>query len=382
MRCFLLLCLIALCGCEEEDRKKVRDEPIGYRGEARLNPYLAAETYLSEKGWEVESSRTWSNYRYETAIIFMPASFLETKGMGIRVLDWVGDGGTLVLTLEGGEPDWNDFIDDTVGDGVPRKGDYSGLDHLFEEVGISADDSYPFNPSDTGEEEGHLSRGWEMTRTDVDAGDFDLEFEGFINVDVEDGWTWDTSNKGKFRIVEKDYGAGEVVVMAHARPFRNPYIGHADHADFLEYLAETYAYNGDIVFLYGSKSSFFGLLWKEGRMVVIGGLILLFAWLWMRIPRFGPVLKDNAVKRRPYGEALKASARFLWRSGQVEHLLRPLRASLERQNQGDPSTLYDRLAEESGLNREEVAEALTINPPKDPGHILKLVQKLQALLKR
>jgi hypothetical protein len=40
------------------------------------------------------------------------------------------------------------------------------------------------------------------------------------------------------------------------------------------------------------------------------------------------------------------------------------------------------LAEESGLTRDEVVEALTINPPKDPGHILKLAQKIQILFKR
>ena len=117
-------------------------------------------------------------------------------------------------------------------------------------------------------------------------------------------------------------------------------------------------------------------------MVVIAGLILLFCWLWMRIPRFGPILQDSFKRPRPYGEELKASARFLWRRGQIEYLLRPLRAKLEMDNQGAPETLYDRLAEDSELKRDEVAEALTVNPPKDPGHILKMVQKLQTLLKR
>lgn len=370
-------------GCQPEDRKKIRDIPTGYRGVARLNPYLAAETYLAAKGWEVESSRTWSNYRDETSVIFMPGSFLQTKGMGIRVLDWIDNGGTLVLTVEGGEPDRNDFTDSEFGNGVPDQGDYSGLDHVFETLGISAEMDYPYAPSvsEAEEQEGHLSRGWEVAQTDADSGEFELEFEGFVSLSVKDGWTWDVAKEGKFRMVGTSYGAGGIIVLAHARPLRNPYLARADHADFLEFIADYYS-DGDIVFLYGASTSFFGLIWKEGRMVVIGGVILLVAWLWMRIPRFGPILKDHAIKRRPYGDALKASARFLWRGGQLEHLLRPLRARLEKENQGDPTTLYDRLAGESGLSRDEVAEALTLNPPKDPGHILKLVQKLQALLKR
>jgi hypothetical protein len=117
-------------------------------------------------------------------------------------------------------------------------------------------------------------------------------------------------------------------------------------------------------------------------MVVIAGFILLVAWLWMRIPRFGPILRDNSVKRQPYGESLITSARFLWRTGELEHLVRPLRYQLEGENQGDSESFYDRLAEESGLPRDEVAEVFTIDPPKDPGHILKVAQKLQILFKR
>jgi len=117
-------------------------------------------------------------------------------------------------------------------------------------------------------------------------------------------------------------------------------------------------------------------------MVVIAGLILLVAWLWMRIPRFGPILRDNLVKHQPYGESLITSARFLWRTGELGHLVRPLRAQLKSENQGDPASFYDRLAEESGLPRDEVVEAFTIDPPKDPSHILKVAQKLQVLFKR
>lgn len=382
MRWFAFLFFVGLVGCQPETREKIGEAPTGYRGKARINPYLAAETYLAEKGWEVESSRTWSNYRYETDVIFMPGSFLQTKGMGIRVLEWIGDGGTLVLTVEGGEPERNDFTDFSSGSGAPEKGDFTGLDYLFETVGIEVSEDFTFEgPEEPLAEDGHLSREWELVRTEESEGGYELEFEGNVSLSVKTGWYWTPKIEGQSRVIETSYGAGEIIVLAHARPLRNPYLARADHAKFLEYIVDTYA-DGNIVFLYGSSTSFFGLIWKEGRMAVIAGLVLLGAWLWMRIPRFGPVLQDSEIKRSPYGESLKASARFLWRGGQLEHLLRPLRARLEKENQGDPTTLYDRLAEESGLNREEVAEALTINPPKDPGHILKVVQKLQALLKR
>jgi hypothetical protein len=376
-----------LTGCQNSEKgEKIKEVPLGYTGKARFNPYLAAELYLKEKGWLAASSRTWSNYGFETSVIFMPASFLQTKGMGLRVLDWVSEGGTLILTASGGEPERNDFTDPTSG-GYPVEGDYTGWDYVLEELGIAVEttDWSKFVDEEAElEEDGHLSRSWHLAKLKEDRGGFHLELEGDLGLSStpkSQDRSWDQPVDGYARILGTSYGAGNVLIFSHARPFRSPYLARANHAEFLEEIARAFR-PGEIVFLYGSSNSFFGLIWKEGRMVVIAGLILLFCWLWMRIPRFGPILQDSFKRPRPYGEELKASARFLWRRGQIEYLLRPLRAKLEMDNQGDPETLYDRLAEDSELKRNEVAEALTIDPPKDPGHILKMVQKLQTLLKR
>jgi len=375
--------LLFLLGCgQNEERQKVDEIPMGYTGKARLNPYLAAEKYLNQQGWDVESSRTWSNYDDETQMIILPGSFLQTKGIAMRVLDWVNQGGNLVITIEGGEPDRNDFTESGSGMGVSEPGDYAGLDHALEQFKISSSQYSYQAAEDDSKNRGHLSRPWELVKTKEEWGGHSLEFEGEVGLNIEEGRNWIQNEDGKSRMVGLNYGAGEVLVLAHARPFRNPYLARANHAEFLDHLTGRYGNGGKIVFLYGSSNSFFGLVWKKGWMVVIAGLILLVVWLWMRIPRFGPILRDNLVKRQPYGESLITSARFLWRTGELEHLVRPLRAQLESENQGDPASFYDRLAEESGLSRDEVVEAFTTDPPKDPGHILKVAQKLQILFKR
>lgn len=371
-------------GCqnpEEGEEEKVREIPLGYRGEARLNPYLAAERYLEVKGWSAESSRTWSNQAGETSLIFMPGSFLQTKGMAMRVLDWVGQGGTLVLTIEGGEPERNDFTDSSSGE-VADEGDFSGLDEVFEVFGVEVKfRARPFYEEDLLEEEGPLSRRWEVSRTGPAFGELALEFEGEVELTIENGVDWIPAIGDGSRMVGGSYGQGEVIFMAHARPLRSPYLARADHARMLELLAARGG-GGEIVFLYGSSASFFGLIWKEGRMVVIAGLCALVAWLWMRVPRFGPVLRDREVKPVPYGESLTTSVRFLWRAGALSSLVRPLRERIEKEGEGDAETLYDRLSEESGIPREEVVRTLTAEPPRDPGLILKMVEKLQLLLKR
>ena len=385
MKWCLIIAMFLLLGCEEKDtREKLKEIPLGYTGKARINPYLAAELYLKKQGADVSSSRVWSSFDEATSVVFMPVSFLTSKGMGVRVLDWVAEGGMLVLTVEGGEPGRNDFWTGDSGEGEPFEGDYPGMDYVFQEleVGCEFADWSRFG-EDAKEEDGHLSRSWHVTKFDEDweYGDFHLEQEGEIGLSVDNGWSWDHKEEGVSRLIGVYYGDGEVMVMAHARPLRSPYLARADHAKFLRMISEYYG-GGEIVFLYGAGDSFLGLLWKKGWMVVVAGLVLLVVWLWMRIPRFGPVLEDPFKKPKPYGESLTASARFLWRRGQVEHYLRPLRARIEQENEGDPETLYERLAENSNLDREEVARALMIDPPKDPGHVLKVVQKIQALLKR
>ena len=76
---FLSLLFFSGCGPKEE-RRAVDEIPMGYVGKARINPYLAAEKYLDQLGWNVESTRTWSNYDNETRMIILPGSFLRTKG--------------------------------------------------------------------------------------------------------------------------------------------------------------------------------------------------------------------------------------------------------------------------------------------------------------
>jgi len=381
--CFVFVMALLLAGCES-GKEEIEEVPTGYRGKARVNPYLAAERYLDEGGWDVRSLRVWDDFGYETGVIFMPGSFLASKAEGIRALNWVAEGGLLVLTIEGGEPERNDFTSSQSGSGRPSRGGYPGLDYILEESGVEMiDEAWEGVSIDVdGETRGHLSRPWHIAELDLNGDEkLDLEFEGEVGLTVEDGRDWEGKSALPSRMVSTGHQLGRIVVMAHARPLRSPYLERADHGLFLETIANWSA-GGEIVFLYGSSLSFSGLIWQRAWMVMVAGVILLLAWLWMQIPRLGPVLEDRFQTRRPYGDALTTSARFLWRVGHAEHLIRPLRARVESQYQGDPASLYQRLADQSGLTRDEVAEALTLPPTKDSGTLIQLVQKLQTLLKR
>lgn len=385
MRFFWLALVLLMTGCQDEG-KVIREEITGYRGEARLNPYLAAEKYLDAQGFEAKSSRVWPENKDGLNMIVVPLSFIKTKGIAMRILEWVEEGGTLVVTMSGGEAGRNDFTSgESDGDGLfsIEEDEAAGETFFLEQLRVTTalTDWSDLCVVDEIEEDGHLSRPWHLTRLEEDYGDYQLEFEGEIGLQTGFGRPWELERNGNARIVEAFHGAGSVVMLGHARPFRNPYLARADHAEFLEMLVE-YGGSDSVVFLYGAGDSFFAMLWSRGWRFVVAGLVLLLVWLWMRIPRFGPVLADLEVTQKPYGESLLASARYLWRSGQMKALVLPLQQRIDREGQGSISTRAERLAEECDLDAEEVASSLQPIISKDPNTLLKTVQRLQTLLKR
>lgn len=382
IRKLLVLFLLAFffISCEEDEYTE-EEIPTGYVGEARLNPYLAATRFLNKGGWSARSERVWSDFGYETSTIVLPASFLTTKGVGMRALEWVEEGGLLIITMEGGEAEINDFKGRSLSSLFDEELEMVGLDYLLEEVGVEIRPT-KYKHYSSEEVRGHLEADWNVAEISLTQGeeDFDLkvEFQGEVGMETEFGdvWEWE---KGASRMVTAPYGVGTVMILSHARPFRNPYIDHADHPAFLEILAD-WNDEGDFIFLYGSGTSFFELLWQHAWQAVVAGLLLLFFWLWMRIPRFGPVKEDDFTLRKPYGDGLKAAAAFLWRRNAISHYLNPIRAEL--QGNGTPDEVREKLSSESGLSPEEVTHALYSEPTKDPSSITRMVRQLQLLLKR
>ncbi len=383
MRWFLLMLCLFVSGCQDKREYTETIVETGYKGPARVNPYLAAERFLKKGGWDARSSRVWGDYGTETSTIIMPGSFLSTKGIGMRVMEWVDEGGMLVVTLNGGEAEINDFRRRSW-DNLAEEGEFRGLEHVLEELEITRETG-SFEVIERGEDQkgGHLKESWNVAEVsivdDEKEYDLELEFEGDLALSAPSGVEWDLPERS--RMVTMPYGDGMVMVLSHARLLRNPYLARADHATFLELLADWH-YEGPIVFLYGSGTSLKDLLWQHAWQVVVAGLVLLVVWLWMRIARFGPIKTDEDVHRAPYGEGLKASAKFLWRKKALGHLIRPLRAELECENTSDSGTLYEKMATEAEIPTEEVIEAFTSENFQDPGTVTRMVQKLQLLRKR
>ena len=104
----LALCalLFALCSCEGhwEEVEKV----TGYRGKARVNPFLAAERVLDELGHDAERKLFLSKMPSYDAVMFLSAEGGLSEGRTKQLLEWVENGGHLIYCL-GGTRSYNDY---------------------------------------------------------------------------------------------------------------------------------------------------------------------------------------------------------------------------------------------------------------------------------
>jgi len=381
----LMIIALVLISCRGQGRWEESEYIHGFKGKARVNPYLAAERFLNESGIPAESGRFWGAdmERYQTVVV--PASFLSTNGLVNQILDWVSEGRNLIILLNGGES-WVDDFNEHDFTAFSDAG-FPSLSYLLEECAIERRDE-DFEEKVIDEEaEGHLASEWHEAQISWELDDesyhYRVEFEGDEGLVSSWGESWEHEKEGS-RMVTVGYGAGSVMVLAHARPFRNAYIDRADHAAFLESVVQWNG-TGEVMFLYGTGSSFFTMLWNHGRLAVIAFLVLLLVWLWMKIPRFGPVLNDSVTLKREYGEHLTSAARFLWRQKKLGHYIQPLRDEIlekKPENQNQEVDFYEYLSQEHNLKLEDVQEAMSAANIKDASHLLRVTKTLQILTQK
>ena len=53
----LILALVLVSGCKRKDNYTLEKRPTGYKGEARYNPFLAAQFFLEKRGYETDRER-------------------------------------------------------------------------------------------------------------------------------------------------------------------------------------------------------------------------------------------------------------------------------------------------------------------------------------
>lgn len=351
---------LALTGC---DYTEVPRE-IGYKGKARLDPWLAAERFAGRLGRQVRPVISWTEPQPGDAVWIMPASVLGNLSFTHRMEQWMESGGHLILLVEYADEETNDWAEDH-----PQP----VLERAF--FALMERRKFDFQPPSA-------------AKTDTFAGEilfrkrtFKVEARSMATV------AWAGGKPGVF--ASRALGAGRLTVVTDGRIFRNRWIADNDHAVLLEALIEATPSQGSVGFMRGAGLSLWTLLCEHLGPVMWAFALWVALWLWKNLARFGP-LEAAAVPpvMRGYEHHLDALGHFHWRIDRAASLLAPLRQQIIDLGQRTTARagrrhqdLQQFLADRAGLPHERVTRALADTPPSDPAVLTRSVTDLQQLLK-
>ena len=354
---FILLTALLLTACDYEEVKR----EIGYKGKARINPWLAAERFCGQYDGTVKSLASWTAPVAGDAVWFVPASILTNESFTRRLERWVSDGGHLVVLFEHANAETNDWSPHSTEPELEP-----AVLHMLDRVGI------------------------ELKVAEIKTKASKIRFKGHnYQVDASSAASVKVRGKKSGILVSTKSGEGRVTVLTDARLFRNRWIGDKDHAALLEALIMATNSGGDIGFLRGSGLSLWGLLSEHLWPVLCGFGVLTFLWLWKNFTRFGPIeAVAGPSALRGYDHHLEALGDFQWRLDRAAALLNPLRTQILERGQRISTRVGRRdddffqfLADRSALSRERVSHAMSEAVPPDSAVLTRIVADLQRLLR-
>jgi hypothetical protein len=423
-----------LCGCEGEWYEY--DREIGYKGKARVDPFLAAQQLLIELGHDAERSPEISDLPYaEDGVIFASAENGMPVATGRLLLNWVRDGGSLVYVMAGGAPysDWSPFAQfrsnaylgnddrpdpvlDELGVTTNAKAMKEKLADLQEEMQRELaeeleleldfeDNNEELNGGEEDQQEGkqaeeNISGVDQEVSAKKDDEEEDLEIEIGRSQSISKQLKWRKKKleikflpsmefyldrdlgRGEFSVTARDeadseeldergyymlslkHGTGRITLLNHAQPFRNRFLGDADHAQWLNLLVgKSWK---DVRFVLGFDGSFWALLWEKAWAPLLGVALLTLLWLWKNLPRFGPIRQVRLHETQRFADHLSALGPFYLRIKRPDVLLTAAREAVHSRLQStlpqlltvDDEALFKVLAQRSELSLDRVRAAM------------------------
>ncbi|MCB1278603.1 DUF4350 domain-containing protein [Prosthecobacter sp.] len=423
-----LVATLVLCGCDGhwEDVEKT----TGYKGKARLNPFLAAEELLDGLGHNAHGAKSLTKLPPHDAVILISGEGGLPEGRAKQLLRWAFSGGHLIYCLSGTRP-YNDFetqfgsfisamlleeekdpILDQLGVGVQKRVKEEGLKGFIKEELVKKDDKKgetkdgPADKKSEADKDGAEAKPKKKKSNDEEDEDwrasvqevkwngetYQVELGGYLHMILKRklrSGEFSAGNKNESLALHLQHGMGSVTLLSHARPLRNHWIGERDHARWLSDLVGEHG-SKEVLFVASHAGSFLGLLWQHGWMALVALGVCIAFWLWQQMPRFGPMAEVELDSTRHFASHIGALGEFFWRMRRGSLLVKSARDAVwERVREKHPSLndgsrqMSDHLAEEiarrTGLPVNRVTAAFDVAPPESGHNFVNLMRDLQAI---
>lgn len=350
-------CLVMALGCLTSCKFREVEREIGYKGRARVHPWLAAERFIEKRGYSLRSEISWTAPEAEDVWI-IPAPVLSNESYTGRIGTWIREGGHLIVLVEHTRAEVNDWHD------FHSTPEFEKALHEFLE-----------------------RSGLELTKTKSKARSVKFEGESY-KVDSESSFAIAKSGGKPAAFASIRSGYGRLTVVTDARMFRNRWIDQRQHAALLDALVRWNSEGGTVGIMRGSEVSLWALLGKYLWPVIVGLAVWIALWLWRGFSRFGPIESaETPQELRGYSHHLEALGDFQWRLDRAASLLGPLREQIVETGQRTAIAAGRRdddffafLADRAGIPRERVFRALAEPAPSDSTVLAQTTADLQKLL--
>ena len=424
---FYIRSLLALAGvlflCACDGRWEDVEKTTGYKGKARVKPFLAAEHLLVKLGHNAHEAKSLGKMPEHDAVIFISGEGGLPEARAKQLLRWSFSGGHLIYFLSGTRP-YNDFetqfgsfisamlleeekdpVLEQLGIGVQKRLPDEEVSDMLEKFHGDEPDLKKEKPGKQGEVKPDEAKKEPQKKSKIDeekleavqevawnGRTYQLSLGGYQNMILKRklrSGEFSAGSKNESLALHLQHGMGRVTLLAHARPFRNHWIGERDHARWLSALVGEHG-SKELLFVSTSSGSFFGLLWQHGWMAVVTLALCLGFWLWQQMPRFGPLAEVELDSTRHFASHIGALGEFFWRMRRSSLLVNSARSAVwERVRERHPSLadgsrqMNDQLAEEvarrTGLPVRRVAAAFDVTPPNSSHNFVNLMRDLQAI---
>lgn len=281
-------------------------QTVGYSGEARLRPFLAAERFAERMGLAARELRALPELdRLPPAgVLIMPRQRQAIEARrAAQLAVWAAAGNHLIVEAERAG-----VADPLLAQLHIVRGDAPGQAHTLQ--------------------------------AELPGGGRTLTVSGFSARRVQaDRQTprFRVGPEGNERLVTVRHGAGLVSAAGDLNFARNALIGKHDNAELLWHLLTLRPAGELLVFHHPQRLSLWGFLVANAPGVVLAAAALLALWLWRIAPRYGTVRPDAPPARRRLLDHLRAGGRFMWSQGLRAQLAQAARdAALRRVTRAYP----------------------------------------------
>lgn len=297
---------------------------LGPSPQARSNPYLALQYFLSEQ--EIKVTTIDSLVNLMTPASEQQSLFLLSHDSALidsqqsRLLDWVAQGGHLIISAQ------HEQLEQDTDSLLASLGIQKQLSSTLEDLILEQEISET-SPATSPNDDNALTRLYLENELSPAYLALDNRYHLFDSENRAYAWA---NSENTTQLLQLPYEHGLITVLVDFQLWNNKKIDQYDHAWLAWYLSQD---SEVLLFRPTQQQGLLSLLWQYYPIACLLLLALLLLTAWAKALRFGPLIPVSQHSRRKLTEHLQAAAHFELRHNGQRSLLLALQKDIQQRAQ-------------------------------------------------